>query len=143
MTGILIFQPNKTLTVENEFEIHTYRFATFFERLGARFVDILILFIPLMFVPLFPAWFYYCFLQSGKKQASYGQQAFNIQLLSTKGHKIYFDQITGRFFANFLNFFTMGAGFIMFFFSNKKQCLHDSLTNCIVVKKIFSLPKQD
>lgn len=136
MIGKLTLNSDKSVTVETDNELITYQFASFGARFGARLIDVLINIIPNSFIPIIPAWLYWSLQQSGKDQCTVGQKALGIKTLSLDGSKISFGQATGRFFGNFLNIFTFFIGFIMFFFNDKNQCLHDFLSGCIVVKEI-------
>ncbi len=136
MIGKLTLNWDKTITVETENEIIKYEFASFGPRLAARIIDVLIILIPSLCIPLLPSWLYFSIQHSGKKQATVGQNAMGIKTLSLDGEKISFGQATGRFFGNLLNVLTFFIGYIMFFFDDKNQCLHDFLSGCIVVKEI-------
>ena len=141
MIGKLIVNADKSVTIETENEIIKYQLASFGARLGARLIDTIIIIIPNSIIPIIPAWLYWSLQQSGKRQSTIGQNALGIKTLSLDGSKISFGQATGRYFGNWLNFFSFFIGFIMFFFNNKNQCLHDYLSGCIVVKKIERKPK--
>ena len=143
MTGKLIINSDKSVSIETENEIIKYQFASFGARLGARLIDVLIIIIPNSFIPIIPAWLYWSLQQSGKSQSTVGQNALGIKTLSLDGSKISFGQATGRFFGNFLNILSFFIGYIMFFFNDKKQCLHDNLSGCIVVKEIERIPKPE
>jgi len=131
---IRYINPDKVqLLSYNTNEIIEYRYATFGERFLARFLDVLIITIPQFCIPVIPSWLYWALQQSAEKQQTVGQSAMKIQLLSTDGEKIDFGQATGRFFADFLNIFTLFIGYFVFFTSERKQCLHDNLSNVIVV----------
>lgn len=127
---------NNTIEIDNGSEIITYRFANFGERLGARLLDVLIIIIPASCLPIIAGWLYFSLQHSGDSQQTIGQKAADIKLLSADGQKIKFGQATGRYFANLLNLFTLFIGYLMFFFSNRNQCLHDSLAGTIVVREI-------
>ena len=136
MTGKLTIHIDKSITVETKTEIIKYQFASFSARLGARLIDVLIIIIPNSFIPIIPAWLYWSLQHCGINQSTIGQNALGIKTLSIDGAKITFGQATGRFFGNFLNILTIFIGYIMFFFSDKIQCLHDNLSGCNVVKEI-------
>lgn len=124
------------LFIKERNEIVVYHYANFGERFLARFLDTLIIIIPQLCIPIVPAWLYWSIQQSNDKQRTIGQGAAQIKLMSVDGEKVSFGQATGRFFANFLNLFTFFIGYIMFFTTDKKQCLHDMLSGTIVVKEI-------
>lgn len=141
MTGELTINPDKTITLVTEKEIIIYKFASFWRRLLARFIDSLIISIPSSFIPVIIPWLYWCLQQSGERQATVGQSAVGIMLLSLDGFKISFGQATGRFFADILNLATLFIGYLMFFFTKRKQCLHDYISGCIVVQEIYRKPR--
>ncbi len=94
-------------------------------------------FVHFNYSPLFIVqWLYYALLQSSNMQATLGQRICHIELLSIKGNKIDFGQATGRFFASYLSAFLFGIGYLMFFFSDKNQCLHDKLAGTLVVEGV-------
>lgn len=112
-----------------------YELASFGARLGARIIDVLIIFIPNSIIPLIPGWLYWSILQSGDSQATVGQRALGIKVIGVRGQKVTFGMATGRFFGNLLNLLTLFIGYFMFFMNDKRQCLHDMVSGCVVVKK--------
>ena len=77
---------------------------------------------------------YFIPLQSSNVKASLGQLLFKIKLVSLDGNNATFLQVTGRFFCSILSAALFGIGYIMFFFTEKKQTLHDLLAGTTVVK---------
>ncbi len=136
MIGKLTFNDDYTISVDTGNEIITYQLATFFERLGARLIDVAIVAIPNIFLPIIASWLYWSALQCGKYQATVGQQVVRIKTLSTDGMKISFLQATGRFWGNILSLLTLFIGYLMFFLNDKNQCLHDYLAGTVVVREI-------
>ena len=123
------------VTISNRDGEVTYELASFGERLGARLIDVMIIIIPNSIIPIIPAWLYWALQQGGKSQATVGQKAVGIKVIDKYGNKVDFGQATGRFFGNILNILTLFLGFFMFFFNDKKQCLHDYVSDCLVVKE--------
>lgn len=132
---------NKTVSIETDHEIIYYRYANFGERFVARILDILILLIPNFILPFISSWLYFSLQQCSNKQATIGQSAMGIMLISDNGMKVSFGQTTGRFFANLLNAFFLGLSYFMVLFTDKKQCIHDMISGCLVVKEISRSPK--
>ena len=141
MVGNLTFNSDKTVSVETDMEIILYDFASFGERFLARLIDVLIVTLPGFCFPIIVPWLYWSLQQSSESQSTIGQKALRIKTLSVDGTKISFGQATGRYFGNFLNLFTLLIGFFMFFFNDRNQCLHDLISDCIVVKEIKRTPK--
>ena len=126
---------SNTITVSTEEGNITYELAGFGERLGARLLDVLIIAIPNLFIPILPGWLYWALQQSSKTQATVGQKALKIRLMDLEGRPVSFGQASGRYFGNILNVLTLGIGFLMFFFNENQQCLHDLVSGCVVVKE--------
>lgn len=120
--------------LHSEHENATYELATFGDRLVAALIDGFIVAIPSYFLPIIFGWLYFALQQQGKNQATVGQTMMNIKLVSLDGNQVSFGQATGRFFARFLSALFLFGGFFMFFFNDKKQCLHDYMAGTIVVK---------
>ena len=110
-----------------------YKLASFWSRLVARFIDTLIIAIPASFIPILPPWLYWALQHASESQSTVGQKACGIKLMAISGRKIGFGLSTGRFFGNLLNVLSFFIGFFMFFFTNKKQCLHDMICGTVVV----------
>jgi len=123
-----------TITILENGEHVEYELASFFDRLGARILDGIIIMIPGFFVPVIAQWLYWSLMQCSREQATVGQRALDIKVVDVYGRKVDFGQATGRFFATFLSALILFIGYILFFFSDKNQCLHDSLSNTYVVK---------
>lgn len=137
-SGITIRFTNKDtieLSIKETNEIIVYKYASFGERFLARLLDIFIVILPQVCIPIIPSWLYWSLSHSSNKQRTVGQAAAGIQILSIDGQQVTFGQATGRYFANFLNLFTFFIGYFMFFSSDKKQCLHDSLSGVVVVRE--------
>lgn len=136
MIGSIHYLQNNTVVVISGDEEITYVFASFGERFVARLLDILIVVIPSICVPLIGSWLYFALQQSGPLQATVGQRTMDIKVLSMDGQKINFGQATGRYFGNYLNIMTFCVGYFLFFTNDKSQCLHDIVSQCIVVREV-------
>ena len=80
-------------------------------------------------------WLYYAYLESGEKQATWGKQALGLYVTDLQGNRITFGRASGRFFAKFVTGLTMGIGYIMAGFTERKQALHDMIANCLVLRR--------
>jgi uncharacterized RDD family membrane protein YckC len=80
-------------------------------------------------------WLYFALMESSEKQATLGKQALGIQVTGLDGERITFGRATGRHFAKWLSSITLGIGYIMAAFTERKQCLHDMVANCLVVNR--------
>ncbi|MGB0424434.1 MAG: RDD family protein [Flavobacteriales bacterium] len=125
----------KLITVNTDFEEITYELAGFWERFAARILDALIIIIPSFIVPILPGWLYWSLQQSSKAHATVGQSVMGIMVIGADGQEVDFGRATGRYFANLLNALTFPIGHILFFGTEKRQCLHDLVSGCAVVRK--------
>lgn len=81
-------------------------------------------------------WLYYAFSESSKWQASPGKFILGLKVVDVRFQKISFARASGRYFAKLLSTFCLGIGYLMPLFTQKKQALHDLVTNCAIVKKM-------
>ncbi|MCY8021919.1 RDD family protein [Bacillus licheniformis] len=78
---------------------------------------------------------YYTLMESSKWQGTLGKKIMNVQVAKAEGGRISFGRAAGRFLAkSFLSPILM-IGYIMAFFTERRQALHDMLAGTIVVKK--------
>jgi uncharacterized RDD family membrane protein YckC len=80
-------------------------------------------------------WLYYAYLESGEKQATWGKQALGLYVTDLQGNRTSFGRASGRFFAKFVTGLTMGIGYIMAGFTERKQALHDMIASCLVLRR--------
>jgi uncharacterized RDD family membrane protein YckC len=71
----------------------------------------------------------------GKFGATPGKMAVNIQVVTPEGGKISYGRATGRFFAEILSGLICNIGYIIAAFDREKRALHDHICNTRVVKK--------
>ena len=90
-------------------------------------------------------WLYFAFLESGKKQSTWGKRLLGIKVVGATGERISFARATGRFFAKTISYLIANIGFIMAGFTGRKRALHDMIAETYVVKKEYqegqSLPE--
>ena len=79
------------------------------------------------------SWLYSAYLESSAMQATLGKRAVGILVTDTKGRRLSFGRATGRFFAKFLNSFTLGIGWILAGVTAQKRGLHDFAAGTLVV----------
>ncbi len=81
-------------------------------------------------------WLYYAFMESSKKQATLGKIIMGIKVTDLNGNRISFGKATGRYFGKIISSLILCIGYLMAAFTEKKQALHDILSNCLVVDSI-------
>jgi uncharacterized RDD family membrane protein YckC len=92
------------------------------------------------FLILFPlgllmGWAYYALQESSRYQATLGKRALGIVVTDLSDRRISLARATGRYFGKFLSGLTIGIGYIMAGFTDRKQALHDLVAGTLVVKK--------
>jgi len=85
-------------------------------------------------ISLVVGWLYFALMESSAKQATVGKMALGIIVTDLDGRRIGFGRATGRYFAKFLSVLTLGIGFLMAGFTERKQALHDMVASCLVIR---------
>jgi uncharacterized RDD family membrane protein YckC len=80
-------------------------------------------------------WLYYAFLESSTWQGTLGKKALGLFVTDLHGNRISFGRASGRFFARIITSFTIGIGYVMIAFTEKKQALHDMIAGCLVFRR--------
>ncbi|MEO6883531.1 MAG: RDD family protein [Bacteroidia bacterium] len=80
-------------------------------------------------------WLYYALMESSSKQATVGKMALGLKVTGLNGERISFGKASGRFFAKYISGLILFIGYMMAGFTEKKQALHDIVSDCLVVKK--------
>jgi uncharacterized RDD family membrane protein YckC/Tfp pilus assembly major pilin PilA len=132
----------------------------FWRRVGASFIDSLILY-AVMFVVILAmaigetgneadsaaaglwavlasnvfAWLYSALLESSSRQATLGKMAFGIRVTDLDGQRIGFGRATGRYFGKIVSSIAFGIGFVMAGFTQRRQALHDKIARTLVLRK--------
>ncbi|WP_045737578.1 RDD family protein [Xanthomonas sp. MUS 060] len=78
---------------------------------------------------------YYGLCHSSTKQATLGKMVIGIKVVRGDGSRISFARAIGRYFGFMLSGMTIGLGFLMAAFTERKQALHDMLCDTLVVDK--------
>ena len=79
-------------------------------------------------------WLYYAIQESSPKQATIGKQAMGLVVTDMNGEKVSFPKASIRFLSRSLSGILL-IGYIMAFFTEKKQALHDMLAGTLVLQK--------
>ena len=80
-------------------------------------------------------WLYFALMESSTKQATVGKMVLGIVVTDLDGNRISFIKATGRHFGKILSVLTLGIGFLMIAFTEKRQGLHDRLAGTLVLTK--------
>ncbi len=90
----------------------------------------------LFWIALLLTWLYYALLESSAWQATLGKKALGLEVTDLTGRRISFGRATGRYFARFISVMTIGIGYIMAGFTEKKQALHDIIAGTLVMRRL-------
>ncbi len=80
------------------------------------------------------SWLYYAIQESSSKMATLGKRVVGLVVTDLEGNRISFARASGRFFGKCLSSSILYIGYIMAAFTEKKQTLHDILSNCLVMQ---------
>jgi uncharacterized RDD family membrane protein YckC len=92
-------------------------------------------FIVVVIIGLVVPWLYCALFESSSKQGTPGKLACGFVVTDINGNRISFGKATGRYFSMIMSALTLGVGYIMCAFTEKKQCLHDMMAGCLMYKK--------
>lgn len=145
--------------VNNEINEGT-EFGGFWIRVGAYFIDMVVLLIPVLLISfLFRAaspandqleeaivdlidsflsiivwWIYFAVMNSSEWQATVGKRVVGLKVVDENGNRISFGRATGRYFAEMLSGLILMIGYMMVGWTKRKQGLHDMIASTYVVK---------
>lgn len=78
---------------------------------------------------------YFAGFHASSSMATLGKMAVGIKVVRSDGERIGFLRGMGRYFALFVSSITLGIGFIMAGFTDRKRSLHDMMCDTVVVDK--------
>ena len=122
-------------------------YSGFFRRFVASIIDIFVIILFIVFVQFIlgimdglffniviflVVWSYFALQESSTRKGTVGKQAMNLIVTDLDGNKISFTQATKRFLGKFLAAVPFFAGFLLIFFTKKKQALHDIIAKTLV-----------
>jgi uncharacterized RDD family membrane protein YckC len=130
----------------------TLTYAGFWIRVGAYFIDAIILWAiqmvlafsvfggysftvpnyPLTIVSALVGILYFTVMESSTKQATLGKMAVGIKVGDANGGKISFANALGRYFSKIISAIILCIGFMMVGWDDRKQGLHDKIANTFV-----------
>ena len=96
---------------------------------------VIILYLTLIIGRFLAVWLYHAFLESGPHQSTWGKRVLGLKVTSFTGQRISFGHASGRYFSTLITNMTMGIGYLMVAFTDRKQALHDMIAGTLVVKQ--------
>lgn len=79
------------------------------------------------------SWLYWASFESGRWQATPGKRIVGLRVTDLEGHRITFGRASGRHFSKILSAIILGIGYILVGTSDKKQGLHDTIADTLVL----------
>ena len=79
-------------------------------------------------------WLYEALLTCSSKQGTLGKMALGLKVTDRDGRRLSFGRATGRHFAKVINQFTLGIGWLIAGFTERKQGLHDFIAGTCVIR---------
>lgn len=134
-----------------ENRIINFRYANFWTRFAALFIDVIIISIAsslfaLIFLngysfssfttnpfSLLVGWLYFAGMESSSNMGTFGKISTGIMVVTEQGERISFMNATGRYFAKFISSILLFIGYIMAAFDSRHQALHDKLAKTFVI----------
>ncbi|WP_022661200.1 RDD family protein [Paucidesulfovibrio longus] len=87
-------------------------------------------------LPFALALLYYAGLESSRFQATPGKLVLGFKVTDLCGRRISFSRATARHFAKILSGLLFFLGYVMIFFTRRRQGLHDMLAGCVAVRRV-------
>ncbi len=75
---------------------------------------------------------YFVWPESSSWQATIGKKIFGLKVTDLNGQRISFWRSLGRNLGMIISSIILGIGYLMCIWTDKKQCLHDSMAGCLV-----------
>ncbi len=80
-------------------------------------------------------WLYFALFECSVYQGTPGKKALGLMVTDKNGGRLSFGRASGRYFAKLISGLTLGVGFLMALFTEKRQMLHDIIARCLVLDK--------
>lgn len=78
-------------------------------------------------------WLYFAIGDSSPWQATFGKHTFHLKVTDLRGERIGFTRASVRCFARGLSSLIFAIGYLMCFWTERRQTLHDKIAGCLVV----------
>ena len=89
-----------------------------------------------VFLPLPTTWLYFALQESGSRQGTFGDRACHLRVVDGDGERLTFARASARHAARYLTFGSFGVGWALWFFTPRRQALHDFLSGSVVVRDV-------
>ncbi|HEV3272634.1 MAG TPA: RDD family protein [Candidatus Methylacidiphilales bacterium] len=95
---------------------------------------VIMLYLSLILGRFIAVWLYHAVLESGPHQSTWGKRVMGLKVTNFTGQRISFGHASGRYFSTLVTNMTMGIGYLMVVFTDRKQALHDMIAGTLVVR---------
>ena len=86
-------------------------------------------------IAFFAAFVYFAVMESSRRQATFGKMAMGVMVTDRNGARLNFPRAFLRNIAKLVSMITLGIGFLMAGWTQKKQALHDMIAEALVVSR--------
>jgi uncharacterized RDD family membrane protein YckC len=135
MIGILTIALNAMLGLPVEYDLlyQTGNVVKYNKFVEDNIIKLTVLYASIKLGVLF---LYFSILESSNWQATFGKLAMRIKITDLRGERISYARASARFFAKILSTNILLIGYLIAFFTQRKQALHDLLANTLVINNI-------
>lgn len=91
--------------------------------------------IPLYILGAVIGWLYFTICEASPWQATPGKLALGIKVTDLAGNRIGWGRANARFWSKLISGITLGIGYLMVAFTERKQGLHDMIAGTLVVRR--------
>lgn len=135
-------------------------YGSFWQRVAAAIIDGAILALPewLLSLPLkglsrpgrfsiltlfgiIIGWLYSAVQESSPRGATIGKRALGLRVTDSNLERISFARATGRYVARFVTALTLGIGYLVALFNDRRRTLHDGIADTVVIRSSEPLPR--
>ena len=127
---IIFFTTFLRWLIQDSLNLHPYEYS-YDDELNLRIISYALWSLNLIIIQ----WCYFAGMESSPLQATIGKLATGIYVTNLKGERISFAQASGRHFGKIISGIILNIGYILAAFTEKKQALHDMMSNSLVLKK--------
>jgi uncharacterized RDD family membrane protein YckC len=126
------------------------RYASRLQRLGGWVIELVVVllffligailsggsYFAVFVIGLTATWLYFAGFESSEAQATLSGRILGLRVTDLSGEPINFNRATARHFAMYLSAVTpFAVGYLMAFWTKRRQTLHDYLSSTLVLKK--------
>jgi uncharacterized RDD family membrane protein YckC len=80
-------------------------------------------------------WLYFAVMESSPWQATLGKKMLGLYVTDLHRQRLTLGRATGRTLAKYLSVMTVGIGYLLCGFTERKQALHDVVARCLVLRR--------